>query len=93
MNPACTGLGSRASYVRQRKASGADRGVLSRILANQKNANRQRKVTRAVANAILASSEGQAALAARHGLGRATVSRVRRGLGKVPGNLFGALQR
>jgi hypothetical protein len=91
VNPACLACGNLQAYGRARARSGADKGQLPRILANRRNSDKQRKITRAMADDILGSNASNIALAARLGLHRETVSRVRRGLTRVPGNIFQGL--
>lgn len=91
VNPACITAGSRQAHGRATTRSGQWRQQPARILANLRNTASQRKITRAVADDILGSNDSNLALAARHGLHKGTVSRVRRGLKRVPGNPFQGL--
>ena len=91
LNPACIAAGSRKAHGRALARTGRWQHQPARIMANQRNAGVQRKVTRAIADDILGSNDSNLALAARHGLHKDTVSRVRRGLKRVPGNPFQGL--
>lgn len=91
VNPACIGVGNETAYGRARSKSGVDQGRIKRILANRRNSDLQRKVTPAVARAILRSGESNVILAERHGVGSSTVQRVRRGEVRVTGNPFQGL--
>lgn len=93
VNPACVGHGNLAAYGRSVVKSGKYRNVPARMLANRRNTDLQRKVTRAVADDILLSGDDNITLAARHGLHKETVSRVKRGQCKVPGNIFQGLMK
>lgn len=93
IKPECIAVGSIAAYGAFRRRNNLDKGNPNRIAANRKNSDLQRKVTRAVADDILQSDESNTALADRLGLRQETVSRVRRGLSKAPGNIFQGLMR
>lgn len=93
VNPACVGAGNLAAYGRSVVKSGKYRNVPKRMLANRRNTDLQRKITRAVADDILGSDESNIVLAARHSLHKETVSRVKRGKCKVPGNFFQGLMK
>lgn len=93
VNPAHIGAGGLKAYGLAVARSGKYRQVPKRMLANQRNSGLQRKVTREVADAILASNDDNHTLAARHGLHHATVSRVRNGHCQVPGNFFQGLMK
>lgn len=59
--------------------SGRLKGVVARIVANRATNQRRSKLTRAIIEDIRSSPETGEALAARLGLGRQTISKVRRG--------------
>jgi hypothetical protein len=93
INPDCLVAGSIKMHGRARAKSGVNKNLTSHILANRKIAAKRTKITRAVADDILGSNDTNVVLAARLGLHRETISRVRRGLYQAPGNPFQGLLR
>ena len=91
ISPDCITAGPNRLYRVAMKRRTAGPVSVLRVLANRQNGETQRKVTSEMASDILGSSDTNLALAARHGLSRETVSRVRRGLTRVPGNPFQGL--
>lgn len=91
LNPDCITAGTHKAHGRALTRTGRWLNQPARMVANQINSDRQRKVTRSVAADILGSNDTNLALATRHSIHKATVSRVRRGLKKLPGNPFQGL--
>ena len=93
INPECITAGNRHAYGAWRRRMGLDKNVPNRILANRRNSDLQRKVTRAIADDILQSDESNIVAGARLQLHPETISRVRRGITRAPGNVFAGLMR
>ena len=93
INPECIVTGSRKVYGAWQRQMGLLKGQPNRIAANRRNSDKQRKVTRAVADDILHSNESNLEAGARLQLHPETVSRVRRGITRAPGNVFAGLMR
>ena len=91
INPDCITAGPNRMYRAAMRRRTAGPVSVLRVLANRQNGEKQRKVTQAIANDILGSSDSNLALAARHSLSRETVARVRRGELRIPGNPFQGL--
>lgn len=91
IHPDCLACGNYKRYGQSVARSGHHRGVIHRALASRRNGNLQRKVTPAIAADIQSSNDSGRALAARHQLHPSTISRVRRGQLRLPGNPFQGL--
>lgn len=79
VNPACVVCESDEAHGERLKAEGTQKGLMSRILANRKINRGRTVITPALVLEIQASPETGLAIAARTGICRSTVSRIRRG--------------
>lgn len=85
-----------AERGRKVAASGAQKGLTTRIVANRKIGRQRTALTPALISEIQTSNETGLAIAARLGVGRSTVSKVRMGQLKVfqpVGGMFTGLMR
>ena len=89
--PACLACGSVQAYGRARAKSGIDRGRIARILANRRNSSGQRKVTREMAEMILASRDSAHTLSLQFGLDESTIRKVWKGRSQAAPNPFQGL--